>query len=329
MITAKIIVTVLLSCFLELLPVFGNSFNLNGETHREVSAESQALNDFGNDMELNLTEHFAKPLANAIILNNAEAVKILYTDIQNKNNNLLLSSLIIEVIKQIVSMESLSLSYPDLIWRIYRPNDQLLFEIMLRLLLELYRNIMETFKTFEDLMDFLEKLSYRLYTARKENMYNMMDLNLRKRVDNIIDQLPENLRFLFFETPICLWNPYVQGFFRVIKYQYQYYNFINRCISDTKFTAEFKQIDLPNGKQELRVNLKSQWYDRLFPFNKQIGFMKLQTYSYNSFIITDGAEKLCVQYRSLSKSFNVVMKHDNNLFNLKCQWQLRKCIDTC
>lgn len=243
--TTKIILTVLISCFQQILPIYcidlpeiwelideryPNDLDRIHEIYNELKAEKQVFDHLGVTIRQELIAKNAKILFDAISLKNVTAsetkLKEIYKVIKNDYDNDIVDGILAEAMNQI-ALKDFSPLFPELLWQKYPRNDSELFELTLHMELKFYIGVMKIYSQTANLNFFLEKFSFILYKIRNNNLYNRTDPSLRSSVENVIDSLPDNLKYLFFKPHLCLksalhWNYIYTSAYKILKTNYNY-----------------------------------------------------------------------------------------------------------
>ncbi|XP_075152884.1 uncharacterized protein LOC142226658 [Haematobia irritans] len=85
---------------------------------------------------------------------------------------------------------------------LYNDDELKTFEIMLELQIEIFY-ISQQILTDKD---YHLEIALVLHTSQEDKNYGSISLNVKKHIDNIIAKLPNNLKYLFFNSHFCLMN---------------------------------------------------------------------------------------------------------------------------
>lgn len=287
--------TIVLICFLQSLPVYGQSDDLsesNSEIYKIFKAGQRGFDELCTKREPDLITNYADILANASNILKAEQqgldqlctgmepdltatcaadiLKIIspleakLKEIYNRYPKQIVERIFAKAIKKIVSKQNLLL-LPDLLWSIYEPENSELFEMLLRAPLQAYLNVSRG--QHRDKYKFFQNFSFMLYNIKKDGMYDRTSPSLKSSVEDVIKILPSNFILLFFKPRFCIVNVKHTKHVSISSYNprdssgREIYLLNNNNVLDSAcyVKATFKEVDSANGKQ-LKVILQGTAY---------------------------------------------------------------------
>ncbi|XP_023292413.2 uncharacterized protein LOC111675804 [Lucilia cuprina] len=363
--TTEIFALILLSCSLNIVPVICSSQHLldawneiksnyfndiqqSNNIYRQIKEEQYALAQLRSIVEKHLRDKNAEELANALnsddILNSAKNLKEIMNNITNYYDNQMIDSIFVQAINEIILRGNV-LAMPDLLWNIYQKN-YLKYEIMLRFQIQLYNSV--SYRHHKNEKVFLQNYAYILHKIKKELLYDSVDLSLKSSVQNIVDKLPNNIKFLYFAPYFCLLNiKYEKYIYTAIeakvdplsRYIWLWYD--NKSMDNTGYlNVDIAEYNL-NNKQQLKVALKSTTYKiyyYMMPSTKMIaGWDTVGTPS-NHIWDLEFVDDDRVVFSQNGYLMCGVEQHDNERRNVggrkigqvsstnsECQWRLGEC----
>ncbi|XP_037814274.1 uncharacterized protein LOC119605318 [Lucilia sericata] len=363
--TTKILALILLSCSISIAPVISSSQHLldawneiksnyindiqqSYNIYEQIKEEQYALAQLRSIVEKHLRDKNAEQLANALssddIINSAKNLKEIIDNITNHYDNQMADTIFFQAIK--VSLRGNLLTMPDLLWNFYQRNDGKYFEIMLRLQIQLYNSF--SVRHHKNEKAFLQNYAYRLHTIKKERSYDSVDLSLKSSVQNIVDKLPNNLKYLYFAPYFCLLNiKYEKYIYAAIeakvdplsRYIWLWYD--NKSMDNTGYlNVDVAEYNL-NNEKKLKVALKSttyKFYYYMMPSTNMIAGWDTDGTPSNHIWDLEFVDDNRVVFSQNGNLMCAVEQHDNERRNVggrrmgqvsstnsECQWRLGKC----
>lgn len=184
-----------------------NEIEVTRDLYQKARKEINVLQQVKNTLGSQLRTLHARPLANELCfaLDSRTMIKIFQSQAQTLNESYepeLVEDILGEAMSELHSCKTMG-QLMDALNILSNEGDINTFERMLKSQLQLYHSYAENTTTNSNSF---ANLVYKLFKIRQMNLYQSVCGRLRQQVDNLLRNLPENIKHLLFQPYFCLMN---------------------------------------------------------------------------------------------------------------------------